>query len=86
MHLLDKNNNIDPSGLWVSLPMAIAFYDSHEIKSMAELLTTLGDKGSKVKWEEIGFRDGQYIGLFYFSKSDPAYKRLKEEYSGDDSE
>jgi hypothetical protein len=84
MKMLEKTKSRDPSGLWVSLPMVVSFGDYHEIESLADLLNNIrdADRGgfNKVKCEEIGFKDGQYLGLFYYLKRDPAYKRLKKEH------
>ena len=83
MKMLAKTKSRDPSGLWVSLPMVVSFGDYNEIESLADLLNSIRDAdrgGRKVKCEEIGFKDGQYLGLFYYFKSDPVYRRFKEEY------
>ena len=86
MEILAKDNSRDPAGLWVTIPMVAAFEHDLEIEAFAKMLNSIkvmdGKSLTKIKCEEIGysFKTRKYIGLFYYRKGDPAYKRLKKEF------
>lgn len=86
MEILAKDNGRDPAGLWVTIPMVATFEHDLEIEAFAKMLNSIkvmdGKSLTKIKCEEIGynFKTRKYIGLFYYRKDDPAYKRLKKEF------
>lgn len=84
MRIVERTKENDPSGFWAPIPFVMAFDDYHEISETADMLNLVKDpkRGFKIKCEEIGFRDGQYYGIFYLRKKDPGYRELVKKWSG----
>jgi len=62
----------------LTLPTVVEVDDYHYFDWIVELLETFGV--SDVKYEEFGvIRGMNYVALFYSSKSDPDYVRLRRE-------
>ncbi len=86
INILDQHKSKNPQGVWITIPFVASFMDHHQIDSLADFLYHINDKGTEVHGQEIGFKDGQYIGIFYIGEN-AEYKRLKEKWeSGDDDE
>ena len=61
--------NIKPKNIFVNLPIALPFKDYHEISQFASTINTIIHREIKIKCEEIGCVNWQYIGIFYFQKN-----------------
>lgn len=84
MEILDSTSDTSPPCVIIALPMVASFEDYHGIGAMADMLTELTNNAVWVKSEEIGFKDGQYIGIFYRYKKDSDYHALKKKWSVSD--
>ncbi len=81
INILDQHKSRNPQGLWITIPFVASFEHPREIDAVADFLYHINDKGTELHGEEIGLKDGQYIGIFYIGKN-PEYKRLKEKWEG----
>jgi len=85
VEILESNKQRDSSGIWINLPIVIAFPDYHDMHEMARMLNGLHIKDSEVKAKEIGFRNGQYVGIIYLRKQDEDFERLKKKWATRDT-
>ena len=81
MHnIIDKTKEVDPSGVWISLPMLIEVDDYHELNTIAcgltEMAKSKNKKSPKVKFKEVAF-NGKYLGIFYIRKQCQEFFRLE---------
>lgn len=68
---------VKPKKVLLNLPIYVLFNTTDEIAQFAANVNTVLHGKQKVKYEEMGMHDGQYIGLFYIDRHDE-YFELRE--------
>lgn len=58
-----------PKEVLLNLPVVLMFDDYHEIPAFAATINQIVHGKVKLKYEELGFLGGQYIGLFYMQRN-----------------
>jgi hypothetical protein len=84
MEILERTRDKGGVIVHTNLPIVVSFEDYHEIDAFADMLTVLTTNALLVKGEEIGFKDGRYIGIFYRYKKDSDYYALKKKWCNDE--
>lgn len=70
---------IKPKDIQVNLPIALTFKNADEIPAFASTINTIIHGKVRVKCDEVGFLDGQYIGIFYLQRNSE-YQDLRESF------
>lgn len=70
---------IKPKEILVNLHIALTFKDYHEIPIFAANINSIIHGKTKIKCEEVGIVDGQYIGIFYLQRNDE-YHELRKSF------
>lgn len=60
---------IKPKEILVDLPSYFSFKDYHEIPLFAQNLNKIMHGKTKVKYEELGMCDKEYVGIFYLERN-----------------
>lgn len=84
MEILERTKDASGSFVHANLPIVISFEDYHAIDAFADMLTELTQNSLLIKGEEIGFKAGRYIGIFYRYKKDSDYHALKKKWCNDE--
>lgn len=70
---------IKPKEILVNLPIALTFKDYHEIPAFAATINSIIHGKVKVKCEEVGNINEQYIGIFYLQRNGE-YQELRNSF------
>jgi hypothetical protein len=70
---------IKPKEIFVNLPIVLLFQDYHEIPSFAANVNRIIHGKVKMKYEELGLLNGQYVGIFYIQRNDE-YHQIRNEF------
>jgi hypothetical protein len=65
---------VKPKKALLDLPIYVLFNSSEEIPQFAANINTILHGKQKLKYEELGKHDGQFIGLFYIDRHDEYFE------------
>jgi hypothetical protein len=73
--------HIKPKDLRVNLPIVLGFDDYHEIPAFASAINAIIHGKLRLKYEELGLLENQYMGIFYLHRNQE-FQELRDEFVG----
>jgi hypothetical protein len=70
---------VKPKEVLVNLPIVLLFDNEDNIPELASSFNTFLHGKSKLKYDQLGTLNGQFVGLFYLQRNDE-FHQLREEF------